>query len=68
MEAAARRPRHGMQENAGKRQTAGCNAGTAKAYRRAWWKLPRGSRTILGVLSFKGFKGFKGLKAGNGAF
>ena len=31
---------------------AGCNAGTAKAYcQRAWWKLPGGSRSILGVLT-----------------
>ena len=36
-----------------RRQTAGCNAGTAKAYgQRAWWKLPRGIRRILGVGMF----------------
>ena len=33
------------------RQTAGCNAGTAKAYgQKAWWKLPRGIWRVLGVL------------------
>jgi len=27
-----------------RRQTAGCNAGTARAYgHRAWWRLPRGA-------------------------
>ena len=58
------------------RQTAVCNARTVKAYRRAWWKLPRGIRSILRVLSVwrlangrlerpnnRGhFKGFKGFK------
>ena len=58
------------------RQTAVCSARTAKAYRRAWWKLPRGIRSILRVLSVwrlangrlerpdnRGhFKGFKGFK------
>ena len=34
------------------RQRAGCNPGTAKADgQRAWWKLPRGSWRVLGVLS-----------------
>ena len=29
------------------RQTAGCNAGTARADRhRAWWKLPGGSKAL----------------------
>ena len=32
------------------RQTAGSNAGTAKAHSRAWWKLPRRIWGILGVL------------------
>ena len=32
------------------RQTAGCSAGTAKAYdQRAWWKLPRGIWSVLRV-------------------
>ena len=51
VEAAARRPRHGRRNNRGLcRQTAGCNAGTAKGYSRAWWTLPRGIGSILGVL------------------
>ena len=33
------------------RQTAGSNAGTAKAHSRAWWKLPRRIWSILGVWS-----------------
>ena len=44
-------PRHGRPNNRGLwRQTAGSNAGTAKAHSRACWKPPRRIRSILGVL------------------